>query len=194
VQRVLEALEQGEPVILPVDTLFGVAARCDLPEAPSLLASLKGRDPAKPLSIVFRDMSQFEEWLQPEADMAATLNRLLPGPYTLIVPASPRISALNPLWSSGVGVRLPGQCPASELLSRLPWPLALSSANLSGDADPVDQADIDPQILSGVSAVLPGRPPLKQASTVIDLRGDAPRVLREGAVRGSALNDVLETL
>jgi L-threonylcarbamoyladenylate synthase len=170
-----------------VDTLVGLAARADLPEAVAALYGLKGRSEAKPLALAFRDFGQLSEWLEPSGELLGRLRFWLPGPVTAVVPGSPRLGACRPEWGLSVGLRLPGPCPASALLERLPWPLALTSANLSGGPDARSTAEVDAGLRAAVGAVLPGEAPLGAGSTILDLRERPARVLRLGALAGPEL-------
>jgi L-threonylcarbamoyladenylate synthase len=145
---------------------------------------LKGREPLQPSALLAGDVDMLLECL-PElrGRVGAILRALLPGPFTLVVP--------NPAghyrWLTGeradtIGVRVPElPAPAEAVLSRAGLVMA-TSANLPGGPDPARLEDVPDKILEGCGAVidageLPGVP-----STVIDLAGDEPRVLREGAV------------
>lgn len=176
----LPRLEGGGVVLLPVDTVPGLAARADLPRAVAALAALKSRPEDKVFSLVFRDLAHVVQWLEPDAGTRAALARLLPGPLTVVVPGHPRLGRLVPAWAEGVGVRLPGPCPCASLLAALPWPLALTSANASGAATPRRMAEVEVSIADQVR-VWPGECPLGEPSTVVDLRGGTPVVLRAGA-------------
>ena len=107
---------------------------------------------------------------------------VLPGPYTLVLPVPRRFEALRPGSSGGLGVRVPCLPSRARAVVGRRGPLASTSANRHGRADPATIADIPAEMMAAVDAVvddgvLPGR-----ASTVVDLTGGAPRVLREGAV------------
>jgi len=178
-EETLRQLEKGGLALLPVDTVPGLAARADLPTALDRMTAAKSRPGDKVYSLVFRDLAQVEEWLKPEPGLMDGLARLLPGPLTVVVPGTPRLASFCAAWGEGVGVRLPGPCPCDALLEALPWPLALSSANQSGAATPRRMSEVDPR-LAALAQVWPGDCPLGEASTVLDLRGGRPLVLREG--------------
>jgi L-threonylcarbamoyladenylate synthase len=156
------ALRAGRAVILPTDTVYGL---CSLPEYEDVLFELKGRDRSKPVALVAADVEELVAAV-PGLD-PALLERYLPGPYTLIV--------------GGVGVRVPDLPPAAAEVVRAVGVVAATSANLSGGPDPRRVEDIPEEIRAACGAVvdtgeLPGVP-----STVIDLTGAEPRVLRQGA-------------
>ena len=192
--ELLKLLSQGGLLLIPTDTLFGLAVRADYGPACERLASLKGRDPAKPLPIVFRDLSQLRAWCPESAGFFPLIEALLPGALTLVLPGSARLGQVRAEWGHSVGVRLPGVSPSSALLAQLPWPLAVSSANFSGAPDPRSASELEPAILANVDAVLPGDPALGQASTVLDLRCDPPRILRQGYISREDLRPTMGDL
>jgi L-threonylcarbamoyladenylate synthase len=153
------ALRAGQAVILPTDTVYGL---CALPEHEDVLYELKGRDRSKPIALIAADIDA----LPAELDRAV-LERYFPGAYTLV-------------FESG-GVRVPNLPPEAAEVVRAVGIVAATSANLSGGPDPRRVEDIPQEIRAAVGAIvdageLPGTP-----STVIDLRGDEPVVLRQGA-------------
>ena len=159
------ALRAGRAVILPTDTVYGL---CTLPERQDVLYELKGRDPSKPISLLAADLDSLSH-LSIERDV---LERFLPGPYTLVVDAPD---------GERVGVRVPNLPPAAAEVVRAVGVVAATSANLSGGPDPRRVEDVPAEIRAACGAIvdageLPGVP-----STVIDLTGAEPRVLRQGA-------------
>jgi L-threonylcarbamoyladenylate synthase len=177
VEEVARALEAGEPVVIPTDTVYGLACRPDREEAVRRLSSLKRRSPEQPIALVAAGIEALLE-LVPEIP-----DRVLAGPYTFVV-ANPerRLPWLSGSRPDTIGVRIPHVTgEARELLERV-GAVAATSANLHGGPDPRRLRDVPPEILDAVGAVLdagelPGAP-----STVVDVTGPEPRVLREGAV------------
>jgi L-threonylcarbamoyladenylate synthase len=178
VSETVAALEAGELVVLPTDTVYGLACRADREQSVRALSALKGRTPEQPVALVVRSPDALLE-LVPEIETAA----LVRGPFTLVL-ANParRLPWLTGSRPETIGVRLPDvEGAAAELLEAV-GAVAATSANLHGGADPARVEDVPRDILDAVAAVLddgelPGSP-----STVVDLTGSEPRVLREGAV------------
>jgi L-threonylcarbamoyladenylate synthase len=184
VEAAVGALRAGLPVVLPTDTVYGLCANA-YSEEPVLRAyELKGREPLQPSALLAGDVDTLLECL-PElrGRVGAILRALLPGPFTLVVPnPAGRYRWLTGERTDTIGVRVPQlPAPAEAVLSQAGLVMA-TSANLPGGPDPARLEDVPDKILEGCGAVidageLPGVP-----STVIDLAGDEPRVLREGAV------------
>ena len=183
VEEVAAALEAGEPVILPTDTVYGLCAVADREEPVRRLYRLKGRRELQPTALVASALDVLFELLpelgEPEREVASAL---LPGAYTLVV-SNP---ARRYRWLTGsrpetIGVRVPALVADARAAVERVGAIAATSANVPGGADPRRVADVPEQIRAGCAAVLdagelPGTP-----STIVDLTTPEPRVLREGA-------------
>jgi L-threonylcarbamoyladenylate synthase len=178
VDEVQQALAAGELVVLPTDTVYGLACRPDDEAAVRKLSALKRRAPEQPVALVGASVEALRKLLPelPERD-------ILRGPFTVVVPNPERRLP----WLAGsrpdtIGVRLPDLTGhAAELLERV-GVVAATSANLHGGSDPGRLEDVPTEISLGVAAMLDGGELPGTASTVVDLTGQEPVVLREGAV------------
>lgn len=178
------ALRAGDLVVLPTDTVYGLACSPDGEEPMRALSELKGRPPGQPLALLAGSVDRLVQLVPELAGASERVARaLLPGAYTLVFPnPARRYARLTGERPDTIGVRVPELPPAAaDVLAGVPA-VAATSANVHGGPDPRRLEDVPVSILSGVSVVLdagelPGTP-----STVVDLTGDEPRVLREGAV------------
>ena len=177
------ALERGEPIVLPTDTVYGLAASVEHELYTARMYRVKGREPTQPTALVLADVERLLELL-PElpAEHERIARALLPGPYTLIVPnPAHRFVWLTGTTPDAIGVRVPAVYGAgAEVLERVGAVVA-TSANLPGGPDPRRLADVPRELLERAAAVvdageLPGKP-----STVLDVTAADTRVLREGA-------------
>jgi L-threonylcarbamoyladenylate synthase len=184
VDAAVAAIKAGKPVVLPTDTVYGLCAD-GYREAPARrLAALKGRPEGMPMALLAAELDVLLDAVPEFRGRSAVLARaLLPGPYTLVLPNPARRFA----WLGGsnpqaIGIRVPNlPDPARAVLDRV-GALASTSANLHGGRDPARLDEIPDEIAKAAGALvdageLPGTP-----STVLDLTGAQPRVLREGAV------------
>jgi tRNA threonylcarbamoyl adenosine modification protein (Sua5/YciO/YrdC/YwlC family) len=178
VDAVVAALEAGGPVVVPSDTVYGLCVSPHSEEAYRHIGHLKGRAD-QPVAVVANTLEQLLEAV-PELD-AAPLARLLPGAYTLIVPnPAERFPWLSQGNEGTLGIRVPDLPPPTrEVIARF-GPVAATSANLHGGPDPRTLADV-PEEIRAATVCLDGGPILGVASTVVDLTGPVPHVLREGA-------------
>jgi L-threonylcarbamoyladenylate synthase len=193
VDAAVAALRAGRLVVLPTDTVYGLAADGESEPAARSLYAAKGRDAIQPTAVLFASVDVLVERV-PELPAAAVeaVRTLLPGPFTLIVenPAR-RYAWLNPQRPDAIGLRVPAVTGAPRAVLEALGAVVATSANLPGGADPRRLEDVPPEIAAAVDVVieageLPGTP-----STVVDLTGPEPRVLREGAVTAA---DALERL
>lgn len=187
IEQTVAALRAGEPVVLPTDTVYGLAADARNEEAVRRLYQLKGRSEPQPTAVIAADAETLVEAV-PELRGRSVLE----GPYTLILPNPRRRFA----WLTGerpdtIGVRIPDLPPDAHEVVRQVRLVAATSANLPGGPDPRRVEDIPAELLAGCGAVLDAGELLGTPSTVIDLTGPDPVVVREGAV---AAADALASL
>ncbi|MDQ3672568.1 MAG: L-threonylcarbamoyladenylate synthase [Actinomycetota bacterium] len=184
VEEAIAAIQAGEVVVIPTDTVYGLACDPNREDTVRVLATLKGRSPDQPIALVASSVDRLLECVPelPEG-VFAIVRRLLPGPYTLVLPNPGRRFP----WLSGgrpdtIGVRVPQlRGPGRDVVEAVDA-VAATSANLHRGRDPRCVSDVPDELRHGVAVVvddgeLPGTP-----STVLDLTGPEPRVLREGAV------------
>lgn len=175
------ALRAGLPILLPTDTVYGLAALACEPSGAGAVYRLKGREARQPTALVAATIDALLEAVPelPEAPLRA----LLPGPFTLVL-ANPsrRYPWLCGETPEAIGVRVPALPPAAAAAVAAVGTVLATSANDPGRPDPRRLEDVPARIRAGCGAEidageLPGTP-----STVLDLTGPEPRVLREGAV------------
>jgi L-threonylcarbamoyladenylate synthase len=184
IDAAVEEIRAGRPVVVPTDTVYGLCADPYRERPVRELYRLKGRSPDQPTALLVRDVELLFECVPEVRGRAGTLVRaLLPGPYTLIVPnAAHRYRWLTGTTPGKIGIRVPELSgPAAELLERV-GALAATSANLPGGPDPRRLEDVPVEIRASAAAVVDGGELPGTPSTVLDLTGPEPKVLREGAV------------
>jgi L-threonylcarbamoyladenylate synthase len=179
-----EALRAGLPVVLPFDTVYGLAAEPHHEESTRRLYELKGRPATQPTALVAASVDALRAAL-PELDLAGAWH-LLPGPLTLVVPNPahrfPWLSGTNP---DALGVRVPELTGATNDVLAVVGAVVATSANRPGEPDPRRLEDVPEEIRAGAAAVVDGGEVPGTPSTVVDLTGSQPRILREGAVPGA---------
>ena len=193
VDAAVAALRAGRLVVLPTDTVYGLAADGESESAARALYAAKGRDAIQPTAVLFASVEVLVERV-PELPAAAVeaVRMLLPGPFTLIVenPAR-RYAWLNPQRPDAIGLRVPAVTGAPRAVLEALGAVVATSANLPGGADPRRLEDVPPEIAAAVDVVIEGGELPGTPSTVVDLTGPEPRVLRDGAVTAA---DALERL
>ena len=183
-ERAISAIRAGEAVVIPTDTVYGLVTSPLRSEPVERLYGIKGRGARQPTALMAPSVDMLFELVPELRGRAGVIARaLLPGPLTLVLPNPARRFP----WLTGerpdtIGVRVPELPDVSAPILAAAGALAATSANLSGGSDPAAVEEVPVEIRESCAAVvdggrLPGTP-----STVVDLTGPEPRVLREGAV------------
>jgi len=186
------ALRAGRLVVTPTDTLYGIAADAFDPDAVNLLLSAKRRGPDMPVPVLVGSWETIDGLVVSTPASARDLIRAFwPGGLSLIVHQAPSLG-----WNLGhtqgtVMLRMPLHPVAIELLREV-GPLAVSSANVSGQPPATTVGQARDQLGESVAVYLDGGPcSIGEPSTIVDLTGPAPRIVREGAVTAERVGEVL---
>jgi L-threonylcarbamoyladenylate synthase len=174
--RAGKLVREGGVIAFPTDTVYGLGAAADDEVARRRIYRIKGRPVGLPLILMVAAESQLEGWVHVDTRAENFIRRWWPGPLTLV---------LHAIGGGTLGVRIPKHEVALEVL-RAAGPLMTTSANLHGKEPAMTATEAG--TLVGISAVVDGGPaPGGVASTVLDLTGPEPHVLREGAIQVSEL-------
>jgi L-threonylcarbamoyladenylate synthase len=183
VEAAIAAIRAGRPILLPTDTVYGLCADAYREQPVLRLSQLKGRSETQPIALLAGDLDVVLDAVPELLGRAAVRARaLLPGPYTLVLPNPARRFR----WLAGsrpdtIGIRVPElPAEASTVLDRI-GALAATSANRHGESDPAQIGNVPDEIRLRVDAIVDVGPLPGTASTVLDLTGPEPVVLREGA-------------
>lgn len=179
----------GELALLPTDTVYGIAAAAVLPDACAQLYSLKQRPLDQPTAVMLGSLEGLLRVLPELTGRAEAISRrLLPGPVTLIVP-NPAGRFLHLCGGSpqAIGVRVPRLDAAVASLADELGGLLITSANTRGGVDPATLDDVPPSIRDAAGLELDGGELPGVPSTVIDITGREPRVIRHGTVDKATL-------
>lgn len=190
--RVVESLQADEVVLLPTDTVYGLAVRADSPQAVARLAGLKGRDAHKPVAVLVASIEQAHQLAELDDRAQRLVRACWPGALTVIVRRREVID-----WNLGgdpstIGLRCPADALLRSVISRV-GAIAATSANLAGDP-PVTLPSDSKALLEAVSVAIDAGRREGPASTVVDLTapGLQPVVLRGGPVSLAHISAVLE--
>ncbi len=189
------AVQRGLLVVIPTDTVYGVAADAFDPEAVAELLAAKGRGREMPPPVLISTAATLDALATKVPDYArALVEAFWPGPLTLVLHQQQSLQ-----WDLGdtrgtVAVRMPDLALTRDVLERT-GPLAVSSANLTGQPAAVDADQAEEMLGELVEVIVDAGPsPGGEASTIIDATGPIGRVLRVGALSLETLNAVLEPL
>ena len=189
VQAAVDAIRRGELIVLPTDTVYGVAVSSRVAGATGQLFALKARETAQPLAVLVADLDQGLDLVDlSRLDVAAAgrVRRLMeahwPGALTLVLP---RATAHAELALGGDPSTIGVRCPSSEIVRTLAarvGPLVTTSANRSGEPTPSDAAQAAESLTGAVSVVIDGGACTVAPSTVLDATGNTFRLLRDGPI------------
>ncbi|MFF5704777.1 L-threonylcarbamoyladenylate synthase [Streptomyces sp. NPDC012794] len=189
------AVRRGELVVLPTDTLYGIGADAFSPEAVGDLLAAKGRGRNMPTPVLIGSPNTLHGLVTDFSEQAWELvDAFWPGGLTLVARHQPSLA-----WDLGetrgtVAVRMPLHPVAIELLTEV-GPMAVSSANLSGHPAPADCDAAREMLGDSVSVYLDGGPtPSTEPSSIVDVTGKVPVLLREGALTAEQLREVVPDL
>lgn len=188
--QAIEHVRAGGLIAFPTDTVYGLGCGLYNPQGILQLYEIKGREPGKAIPVLFADMEQIEEVASGFSKGAVHLAESnWPGPLTLVVNKNPAIPVeLTPLPT--VGIRIPNHSFARALL-RACGPMAVTSANLSGQISAVTAEEVIAQLgESDVLLIDGGKCPGGSSSTVVDCTGEEPVILREGPISASAIRAI----
>lgn len=191
IDEAVNTVSRGGLLVLPTDTVYGIGADAFDAEAVAALLAAKGRGRQMPPPVLIPDVRTLDGLATEVPDDARKLAEAFwPGGLTIILQAQPSLQ-----WDLGethgtVALRMPDH-PAALALLRRTGPLAVSSANATGNPAALEVADAQAQLGDAVTVYLDGGDaPGGVASTIVDATGEQLRVVRQGAITLEALNDV----
>jgi len=190
-EEAVRSLNSGGVVVFPTDTLYGLGADVFSLAALQRIFSIKGRRADLALPVLVAGLDQVEAVAQPMSAQAQRLaERFWPGPLTLVMRRSPDLPGLVTGGADTVAVRMPGHPVPLELARRLGRPITGTSANRSGQPDLLDLSALENQLGNLVDHIIQTGPvPAGTASTIVNVTGDTPQLLRGGAI---SLEEILE--
>lgn len=191
--RAVAALRAGELVAFPTETVYGLGADAANAEAVAKIFAAKGRPADHPLIVHLPDAAHLSRWAIDIPDGAFRVAAAFwPGPLTLILKRHPRVLDAITGGQDTVGLRVPNHPLALQLLREFDGGIAAPSANRFGHVSPTTAAHVRDEFGSQVAIVLDGGPCVVGIeSTILDLSGDVPRVLRPGMLGRQALAQIL---
>lgn len=180
VERVRAHLERDELVVLPTETVYGIAARADRPAALERLRAAKGRPDDRAFTWHVGDARALDAFAPPTALARRLAARYWPGPLTLVLPGVPA-GLEHVAEDDWTGVRLPAHATTAGILAALPFPVVMTSANRHGEPPATTVAAVEAACGASVSFVLDGGPSrLAESSSVLRLGRGKFELLREG--------------
>lgn len=188
-------IRAGEVIAVPTETVYGIVADATNKEAIRLLYKIKRRSDSKPCQVLVRNMRAAQQLAYFDRYAEKLAQSFWPGPLTMILPCKEDASIAGGVQASDktIGLRVPDHQVMQAILLHLDIPLAASSANGAGDMSPLTALEARAALGDAVGMVLDGgRSIIGQASTVLDISGKSPRILREGVIARRQIEEVLK--
>ena len=192
IEQAISILRRGGLVALPTDTLYGLGAHPFIDSAVRRLYDAKGRPDSKPVPLLLSspdDLTLVSN--QTDGLTHALAAAFWPGALTLVVRCRPDIPSLANGWGATVAVRVPDHTVPRELCARLGAPLTGTSANLGGGPNPITAQDVESQLGDKIDLIIDRGPcPGALPSTIVDVSGDSPAILRQGVISRMAIEEI----
>lgn len=190
IQTAAQIVEEGGVIVYPTDTVYGLGCDPFNEEAVKRIFKIKS-ERNKPLPILASDVREIEKIAQVTEKHLRLVQRFWPGPLTVVLPKKPTLPNAVTVNLYSVAVRVPNNDIAIELIHLSGGLLVGTSANKSGKKPPQTALEAAEQIGEEVDLILDGgATPIGASSTILDLTGERPRILRQGPIK---IDDVLET-
>lgn len=189
-----KALQEGELVAIPTETVYGLAADATNGTAVSKIFETKGRPSFNPLISHFHSIAHARDYVDLNDTAKQLADAFWPGPMTLIVPrrADCRISDLTCAGLDTTAIRVPSHPTARAIIKSADRPLAAPSANKSGEPSPTNAMDVAESLGDNAPLIIAdGSSDIGLESTVIDVTGDRAVILRHGSITADDIADVL---
>ena len=198
------ALEAGEAVVFPTDTVVGLGVSVEAARSPQSLFDIKERDEGKPIAWLVGGPDDLARYGREVPALAFALaERFWPGPLTMIVRASEHVPTAFAGADGSIGLRMPNSASSLDLIRAAKSPLATTSANMAGEVAPATVADLDPRIAQRASCIYVSEKALEcasdsplpsgEASTVVSFVDGDVRVVREGAITMEDIESIVIT-
>lgn len=193
IDRAVEALREGEVVAFPTETVYGLGADAQNPEAVRRVFELKGRPATHPLIVHIDHPRMLERWaLEVPASAQALAQRFWPGPLTLVLRRAPAVDLAVTGGQDTVAIRVPGHPVAQQLLRAFGSGIAAPSANRYGRVSPTRAEHVREEFGDAIKVILDGGDcKIGLESTIVSCVDEAPRVLRPGFITLSQLRAVV---
>ncbi len=183
VEKGISTLKRGGLVAFPTDTVYGLGAGIGIAHAVERVYRVKKRPRTMPLPLLLSDISQIEQVAGSVPEAARLLaDRFLPGALTLVLPKSPSLPESIAGGGKTVAVRIPDHPIPIALARGLGTPIVGTSANLSGQPSALTADEVYAQLGDKVELIIDGGRCPGRESTIVDLSGETPVILREGAI------------
>ena len=190
-QDALKALNDHQVIAFPTETVFGLGVFYDDFEAYNLLNKIKRRHEDKPYTMMLANVADISKYAYLDKKYFPIINKYMPGSLTILVKAKPNVPNYVTHDTEIIGIRIPSNPEALELLAFLDKPLLVPSANRADQKPATNNEEVRAIFGDEIKVVLPGVSKGGLPSTIVDLTGDEIKVLREGPISLKELKELI---
>ena len=195
IYRGISVLKTGGLVAFPTDTVYGLGASSGIPHAVERIYKVKERSPSLALPLLMAEPSQIGDVASYVSPLAWRLVReFLPGALTIVLPSLKSVSSIITGGGKTVAVRIPAHPVAIALIKGVGMPIVGTSANLSGQPSALTADEVHSQFGDKLDLVIDSGRCRARESTIVDVTGEVPKLLREGAISKAELSKVCEII
>ena len=189
---VANELLKGKVIAFPTDTVYGVGVIYNDLDALNRLKQAKDRPETKPIPTMVGSIDDLETVAYVNDDVLKVAKAFMPGPITLILPKKENVCDFVTNGKNSIAVRIPNNEFLLSLIKKSGKALLVSSANISGKDNCFNTDDVIRQLDGRIAGIVEGESGGSMASTIVDMTGDEPLIIREGPITYNQINEVLK--
>ena len=188
----LKALNDHQVIAFPTETVFGLGVFYDDYQAYNLLNKVKNRHEDKPYTMMLYDINEINKYADVNKKYLPIIKKYMPGSLTILVKAKENVPNYVTHNTKIIGIRIPSNKEALELLRFVKKPLLVPSANKADQKPALNDEEVKAIFGNEISVIIPGKAVGGQASTIIDLTGDEIKLIRKGPIPLEELNLLID--
>ena len=188
----LKALNEHQVIAFPTETVFGLGVFYDDYQAYNLLNKVKNRHEDKPYRMMLYDINEINKYEDVDKKYLPIIKKYMPGSLTILVKAKENVPNYVTHNTKIIGIRIPSNKEALELLRFVKKPLLVPSANKADQKPALNDEEVKAIFGNEISVIIPGKAVGGQASTIIDLTGDEIKLIRKGPIPLEELNLLID--
>ena len=190
-EKALKALQDHKVISFPTETVFGLGIFYDDFEAYNLLNKIKNRREDKPYTMMLYDVDEIDNYANVDRKFLPIIKKYMPGSLTILVKAKENVPNYVTHDTKIIGIRIPSNKEALDLLRFVKKPLLVPSANKADQKPAINDKEVKAIFGDEITAIIPGEAVGGVASTIIDLTGDEIKLIRKGPISLEELNLLL---
>ena len=190
-KEALNALNNHQVIAFPTETVFGLGVFYDNQEAYELLNKVKQRREDKPYTMMLANVSDISSYAYVDKKYQKLINKFMPGSLTILVKSKDNVPGYVTHNTGVIGIRIPSNKEALDLLAFVKKPLLVPSANKADQKPALSEEEVEEIFKNEISVIVPGQISSGEPSTIIDLTGDEIKLVRKGPIPLEELNRYL---